>query len=145
MKFIVSADKKGEATGLVRLLANKDTCFHVALTEEGDVEVFAPGCEILDLEEAEFAPKKEGNISGIVSHNSTATQKEKVLALVRAFPFRTARELSRKINSDILSYEAIHKRLPELERDGAVARSASTRACTVTRKVASTWTLPSLL
>lgn len=74
----------------------------------------------------------------ISSSSVRADQYSKLLALVREFPFRTARELSHKVNPEVLSHDNIHKRLPELRRMGKVA-NASVRACTITGKPAYTW------
>ena len=66
------------------------------------------------------------------------TQAAKVFALVQEFPFRTAAELARKVNTDVISHEALHKRLPELRKRGMV-RNSDPRVCTVTGKLAATW------
>lgn len=66
------------------------------------------------------------------------TQSAKAFALVQEFPFRTATELARKVNSEIISHESLHKRLPELRKQGVINNSDS-RICTVTGKLAATW------
>lgn len=62
----------------------------------------------------------------------------KTLALVREFPYRTARELAYKINGDVLSADNIHKRLPELRRAGSVL-NGQRRRCTITGRSSVTW------
>lgn len=78
------------------------------------------------------------NYEDISSVSNRDAQRAKVLALVRAFPYRTARELSRKVNDDVLTHDAIHKRLPELRNAGRV-RNHMIRHCAVTGKKAMTW------
>ena len=72
------------------------------------------------------------------SSNRNVEAAAKTLALVREFPYRTARELAYKINEDVLSADNIHKRLPELRRAGLVA-NANRRRCTITGRTAVTW------
>ena len=74
----------------------------------------------------------------LASVNVTAAQREKVLTLVRAFPYRTARELARKVNDGVLTHDAIHKRLPELRTQGRV-KNHMVRHCAVSGKKAMTW------
>lgn len=76
----------------------------------------------------------------VFSHNSKATKAQKVLAVVQEFPFRTSQELASKVNPDQLDGETIHKRLPELRKQGRVI-NGNIRQCTVTHKQAQTWAL----
>ena len=78
------------------------------------------------------------NYQAIPSVHNTDAQRAKVFELVRAFPYRTARELSRKVTEDVLPHDAIHKRLPELRAQGRV-KNHMTRHCAVTGKKAMTW------
>ena len=73
-----------------------------------------------------------------LSSRQSLTQSAKALSLVCEFPFRTATELARKVNSEIISHEALHKRLPELRKQGVI-RNSDSRTCTVTGKLAVTW------
>ena len=74
------------------------------------------------------------------NQNSTLDATSRVLALVREFPFRTARELANKVNEDVLTADNIHKRLPELRAAGIVS-NANRRKCTITGRTAITWVL----
>jgi predicted HTH transcriptional regulator len=76
----------------------------------------------------------------VSSSGVSADQHSKVLALVKEFPYRTARELSNKVNPGVLTHDAIHKRLPELRQMGLVFNGLS-RVCTITGKRAKTWTV----
>ena len=76
----------------------------------------------------------------ISSSRVSTDQQSKVLALVKEFPFRTAAELAHKVNSDTLSHDAIHKRLPELRHAGKVFNGMR-RNCTITGRRAQTWTV----
>ena len=79
------------------------------------------------------------NFDEVLSNqNKGVDQASKTLALVREFPYRTAAELAHKVNPDILTHAAIHKRLPELRRASSVTNPYS-RRCTVTRRKASVW------
>lgn len=73
-----------------------------------------------------------------LSHDSTLSKSQKVLALVREFPFRTSRELATKVNSAVLDAEIIHKRLPDLRNKGLLV-NPDTRVCSITGKEAQTW------
>ena len=61
--------------------------------------------------------------------------KHQVKMYVDAFPGRTARELARDSR---IPYETIHKRLPELEKDGDVQR-AKRKKCDITGRLCNTW------
>jgi predicted transcriptional regulator len=74
------------------------------------------------------------------NQNSDVDAASQVLALVREFPFRTARELANKVNENILTADNVHKRLPELRRAGKVL-NANRRRCTITGRTAITWML----
>ena len=74
----------------------------------------------------------------ISSSGTQADQLTKTLTLVKAFEYRTARELANKVNGNVLSHDAIHKRLPELRRRGLVW-NPGIRVCTVTNKKVYTW------
>jgi len=74
----------------------------------------------------------------VASSGIIADQLTKTLALVREFPYGTATELSIKVNPDVLSHDAIHKRLPELRRAGKLTNSTK-RRCTITGRLALTW------
>ena len=74
----------------------------------------------------------------IASSGVRVDQHTKLLALVREFPYRTARELSYKVNDEVLSHDSIHKRLPELRQMGLII-NANARPCTITGKTAMTW------
>ena len=76
-----------------------------------------------------------------LSHNSTLNKSQKVLALVRKFPFCTSRELAREVSPYVLSAETIHKRLPDLRRQGLLV-NPTIRFCNVTGKAAQTWATP---
>ena len=73
-----------------------------------------------------------------LSSRVNSDQHSRTLALVREFPYRTARELAAKVNPDIITHDTLHKRLPELRAAGLVINSQS-RTCTVTGKRAMTW------
>ena len=72
------------------------------------------------------------------SSNRNVEAAAKTLALVREFPYRTARELAYKVNEGVLSADNIHKRLPELRRAGLVF-NGQRRRCTITGRSAVTW------
>mgnify|MGYP001600187366 CR=1 FL=1 len=74
------------------------------------------------------------------NQNADVDATSKVMALVAAFPFRTARELANKVNEDILTADNVHKRLPELRAAGKVV-NANRRKCTITGRTAITWVL----
>ena len=73
-----------------------------------------------------------------LSSRVNSDQYSRTLALVREFPYRTARELAAKVNPDILTHDTLHKRLPEL-RNADLVINATARTCTVTGKRAMTW------
>lgn len=66
-----------------------------------------------------------------------ASDAERVLALVKHYPFRTSRELADKYAK--LSADSIHKRLPELLKANRIVKSSNRRQCTITHKAAHTW------
>lgn len=76
----------------------------------------------------------------LIESGEHAMQKEAVLALVRAKPDSTSRELARlaEMASVPLDRYDIARRLPDLEKDGRVTRSGM-RDCRVTGKRAVTW------
>jgi predicted HTH transcriptional regulator len=73
-----------------------------------------------------------------LSSRSEASKSEKVLAILREFPYRTSQELAAKVNPGVVDAETIHKRLPELRKKGLV-KNANFRICTVTHRRAQTW------
>lgn len=73
-----------------------------------------------------------------ISSRSLEIQQKKVLAVLKEFPYRTSNELALKVNPEVISREAFHKRLPELRKNGLVVNSLS-RKCTVTHRKAQVW------
>lgn len=73
-----------------------------------------------------------------LSSKSEISQSERILAVLREFPYRTSQELAAKVNPAIIDAAAIHKRLPELRKRGLV-KNHEYRLCTVTRRKAQTW------
>ena len=61
--------------------------------------------------------------------------KRQVKMSVDAFPGLTARELADRAE---IPYETVHKRLPELEKDGEVQRAGQKR-CSITGRICNTW------
>ena len=80
----------------------------------------------------------EVTYTSLMSHTTDVPEKAKVLALVKEFPYRTARELAHKINPEIVSPDSIHKRLPELMDDLLITTSLF-RKCSITGRRAKTW------
>lgn len=74
----------------------------------------------------------------VASSSKDADQESKVLAVVRAFPFRTSQELANKVNDSVLKAEAFHRRLPDLRKRGLVF-NGDRRECTISGRKAQTW------
>lgn len=72
----------------------------------------------------------------IVKDGSRSKWKQVCLEAVKAYPGLTSRELAARSGID---NETMHKRLPDLERDGLVVYSETLRRCAVSGKVAGTW------
>ena len=119
-----------------------DSCFHVELKEDGNVEVFVcdPALRIMDLENAVITQKEEVNVDfhEALSSNSDFSKTEKALAIVKEFPYRTSQEMASKINPAIITADSLHKRISDLAKRNLV-RKVATRPCAITGKVASTW------
>jgi predicted HTH transcriptional regulator len=131
------------ATGLVRFRNRlSDSCFHVQLQEDGNVEVFVAdnAIDIMDLENAVVTQQDVVSVDfhDALSSNGGLSKTEKTLAIVREFPYRTSQEMASKVNPGIISADSLHKRLSDLAKRNLVRKSAS-RPCTVTGKVATTW------
>ena len=68
----------------------------------------------------------------------SGSQLEAAFNLVKQFPHKTARELA-LLGVGTVTYDSLHKRLPELANQGIALKSADMRPCTVTGKPARMW------
>jgi predicted HTH transcriptional regulator len=142
--FSTSQNKDVSCTSLVRFentLNNR--CFHIHLTEKGDVDVFVadPSLSVLDIENAAVVTQQDVvsvDFHDALSSNGGLSKTEKALAIVKEFPYRTSQEMASKVNPAIISADSLHKRLSDLAKKNLV-RKVEMRGCTITGKIASTW------